>query len=95
MASFLGCYGDGGAIFSDNDEWADLIRSFRIHGKGADKYDNVRVGMNSRLDTMQTALKEKGIPSMFYYPKAMHEQDAVVEVVKGDMEWAGLYETNT
>ena len=136
----LGCYGDGGAVFTDNDEWAELIRSFRIHGKGADKYDNVRIGMNSRLDTMQAAvlqvklqafrefeleavnrvaerytaelsgvvatpavkdgfysswaqytilldseeqrnglqvsLKEQGIPSMVYYPKALHEQGA-------------------
>lgn len=140
----LGCYGDGGAIFTDNDEWADLIRSFRIHGKGSDKYDNVRIGMNSRLDTMQAAilmiklqafkdyelddvntvamryenalkdvvktpqvkngfysswaqysilldtaeernglqvfLKEKGIPSMVYYPKSMHEQGAFKDV---------------
>ncbi len=52
----LGCYGDGGAIFTDNDEWADLLRSYRIHGKGSDKYDNVRVGMNSRLDTIQAAI---------------------------------------
>ena len=37
----LGCYGNGGAVFADNDAWAELIRSFRIHGKGADKYDNV------------------------------------------------------
>ena len=136
----LGCYGDGGAVFTDNDEWAELIRSFRVHGKGTDKYDNVRIGMNSRLDTIQAAvlqvklqafreyeldavnkaaerytealkdvvrtpevkegfysswaqytivleseeqrnglqavLKEKGIPSMVYYPKAMHEQGA-------------------
>lgn len=136
----LGCYGDGGAIFTDNDAWADLIRSYRIHGKGEDKYDNVRIGMNSRLDTIQAAillvklqafreyeleavncvaerytaalkdmvkipsvkegfysswaqynilldseeqrndlqafLKERGIPSMVYYPKAMHEQVA-------------------
>lgn len=136
----LGCYGDGGAIFTDNDEWANLIRSYRIHGKGSDKYDNVRIGMNSRLDTIQAAvlkvklqafrayelndvntvairyenaldglvktpqvkdgfysswaqysilldseeqrnglqafLKEKGIPSMVYYPKPMHEQGA-------------------
>lgn len=132
----LGCYGDGGAVFTDNDEWADLIRSYRIHGKGDNKYDNVRIGMNSRLDTIQAAvllvklqafceyeldevnrvarrytellddvvktphvkegfysswaqysillqsqkqrdglqayLKEKGIPSMIYYPKPMH-----------------------
>lgn len=52
----LGCYGDGGAIFTDNDEWADLLRSYRIHGKGESKYDNVRIGMNSRLDTVQAAI---------------------------------------
>ncbi|MFW5632242.1 MAG: DegT/DnrJ/EryC1/StrS family aminotransferase, partial [Acetivibrio ethanolgignens] len=52
----LGCYGDGGAIFTDNDGWAELIRSLRIHGKGSDKYDNVRIGMNSRLDTIQAAI---------------------------------------
>ena len=52
----LGCYGDGGAIFTDNDEWAALLRSYRVHGKGVDKYDNVRIGMNSRLDTIQAAV---------------------------------------
>lgn len=52
----LGCYGDGGAIFTDNDEWAQLIRSYCIHGKGDHKYDNVRIGVNSRLDTMQAAV---------------------------------------
>ncbi len=136
----LGCYGDGGAVFTDNDEWAALIGSFRIHGKGSFKYDNVRIGMNSRLDTLQAAillakmkaftdyeidkvndvakkyteelqeivktpvvlegflsswaqytiqleskdkrnglqayLKEHGIPSMIYYPKPMHKQEA-------------------
>ena len=136
----LGCYGDGGAVFTDNDEWAALIGSYRIHGKGSYKYDNVRIGMNSRLDTLQAAvllaklhafeqyevsevnrvaekyteelaavvktpivldgylsswaqytiqlesreqrdglqnyLKERGIPSMIYYPKAMHSQEA-------------------
>lgn len=136
----LGCYGDGGAVFTDNDEWAALIGSCRIHGKGSYKYDNVRIGMNSRLDTLQAAvllaklhafeqyevsevnrvaekyteelaavvktpivldgylsswaqytiqlesreqrdglqnyLKERGIPSMIYYPKAMHSQEA-------------------
>ena len=136
----LGCYGDGGAIFTDNEEWADLLRSYRVHGKGSNKYDNVRIGMNSRLDTLQAAvlkvklkafretelqavnqvaawytqalgdmvvtptvkegflsswaqysillkdtkerndlqayLKDKGIPSMIYYPKPMSEQQA-------------------
>ena len=52
----LGCYGDGGAIFTDNDEWAALMRSFAVHGKGSMKYDNVRIGMNSRLDTVQAAI---------------------------------------
>lgn len=52
----LGCYGDGGAVFTDSDDWAALIRSLRIHGKGSDKYDNVRIGMNSRLDTLQAAV---------------------------------------
>ncbi len=52
----LGCYGDGGAVFTDNDEWAELIRSYAVHGKGTMKYDNVRVGMNSRLDTLQAAI---------------------------------------
>ena len=52
----LGCYGDGGAVFTDNDEWAGLIRSYCAHGKGKSKYDNVRIGMNSRLDTLQAAV---------------------------------------
>jgi dTDP-4-amino-4,6-dideoxygalactose transaminase len=52
----LGCYGDGGAVFTDDAELADIIRSLRMHGQGTDKYDNVRVGMNSRLDTVQAAV---------------------------------------
>lgn len=52
----LGCYGDGGAVFTDNDEWAALVRSIAVHGKGSMKYDNVRLGMNSRLDTLQAAI---------------------------------------
>jgi dTDP-4-amino-4,6-dideoxygalactose transaminase len=52
----LGCYGDGGAVFTNSDEVAERIRSLRVHGKGKDKYDNVRIGMNSRLDTMQAAI---------------------------------------
>ena len=140
----LGCYGDGGAVFTDDDEIAALAQSIRVHGKGTMKYDNVRVGLNSRLDSIQAAilqvklkafkdyeledvnkvadkytallseslgdkialpvipegylsswaqytiqlkdretrdsvqaaLKEKGIPSMVYYPKPMHKQQA-------------------
>lgn len=52
----LGCYGDGGAILTNNSDLAATIDSLRIHGKGTDKYDNVRVGLNSRLDTIQAAI---------------------------------------
>lgn len=52
----LGCYGDGGAIFCDDDDIAEILRSLRIHGKGHDKYDNVRIGVNGRLDTIQAAI---------------------------------------
>lgn len=136
----LGCYGDGGAIFTDNDEYFELMSSLAVHGKGSYKYDNVRIGCNSRLDTVQAAvllpkldafrkyelkdrnvvaakytealkgdyvtplvpdgfesswaqytlildsaaqrdelqakLKEKGIPTMIYYPIPMHKQTA-------------------
>ncbi|MEM7300011.1 MAG: DegT/DnrJ/EryC1/StrS aminotransferase family protein [Pseudomonadota bacterium] len=139
----LGCYGDGGAIFTNDDDLAAMIRSLRVHGKGTDKYDNVRIGMNSRLDTlqaailrpklaayaeeiearnriasrynsglaglklttphtpnecrsvwaqytvkledgltqadMQAALKEKGVPSVVYYPLPLHQQTAYAD----------------
>lgn len=52
----LGCYGDGGALFTNSDEYYNLLISLRVHGKGTFKYDNVRVGMNSRLDTIQAAI---------------------------------------
>lgn len=52
----VGCYGDGGAVFTDNDEWDALLRSYAVHGKGSSKYDNIRIGMNSRLDTLQAAI---------------------------------------
>ncbi len=52
----LGCYGDGGALFTNNDHFAELLKSLRAHGKGIDKYDNIRIGMNSRLDTIQAAI---------------------------------------
>jgi UDP-2-acetamido-2-deoxy-ribo-hexuluronate aminotransferase len=52
----LGCYGDGGMCFCDNDELAERMRSLRIHGKGQNKYDNVRIGINARLDTLQAAI---------------------------------------
>jgi dTDP-4-amino-4,6-dideoxygalactose transaminase len=52
----LGCFGDGGAIFTDDDELAAALRSVRVHGQGTDKYDNVRLGLTARLDTMQAAI---------------------------------------
>ena len=52
----LGCYGDGGAVFTDNDECAAALRSLRVHGQGSDKYNNVRIGINGRLDTIQAAV---------------------------------------
>lgn len=52
----LGCYGDGGAVFTDDDELAAILCSIRVHGKGGDKYDNVRLGLNGRLDTLQAAI---------------------------------------
>lgn len=58
----LGCYGDGGAIFTDCDEWASLLKSLTVHGKGKYKYDNVRIGMNSRLDTIQAAILQAKLP---------------------------------
>lgn len=140
----LGCYGDGGAIFVNDDEAAEYLKSIRVHGKGSFKYDNVRIGWNSRLDTLQAAillpkfkafcqyeleavnhvarrytellngivktpvipdgyisswaqytiqvenqeirdglqafLKEKGIPTMVYYPKSMHKQTAFADL---------------
>jgi dTDP-4-amino-4,6-dideoxygalactose transaminase len=52
----LGCYGDGGMCFTDNDKLAEILRSVRVHGKGSHKYDNVRIGINGRLDTIQAAI---------------------------------------
>lgn len=150
----LGCYGDGGAVFTDDDETAKLLESIRVHGKGEMKYDNVRIGLNSRLDTMQAAilsvklkafrdyeleyineiavkytkalegisdkvktpvipegfysswaqytiqladretrdalqaaLKEAGIPSMVYYPKPMHRQEAFSNQLYNDADF--------
>lgn len=62
----LGCYGDGGALFTNNDEYASLIKSYREHGKGSDKYDNIRIGMNSRLDTIQAAILLEKLNAFVY-----------------------------
>ena len=73
----LGCYGDGGAVFTDNDEWAALLSSYRVHGKGSDKYDNVRIGLNSRLDTIQAAILQAKFKTF-----KDHELDAVNDAAK-------------
>jgi dTDP-4-amino-4,6-dideoxygalactose transaminase len=52
----LGCYGDGGAVFTNSDESAEILRSLRVHGQGREKYHNVRLGLNARLDNMQAAV---------------------------------------
>jgi UDP-2-acetamido-2-deoxy-ribo-hexuluronate aminotransferase len=61
----LGCYGDGGAILTDSDDLADTLKSIRIHGKGKDKYDNIRLGINGRLDTLQAAIL---LPKLDIFP---------------------------
>lgn len=73
----LGCYGDGGAVFTNNDELANLLKSLRIHGKGEDKYDNVRIGVNSRLDTLQAAILKVKLKAFIN-----HELDDVNRVYK-------------
>ena len=70
----LGCYGDGGAIFTNNDEWAEVMRSIKVHGKGTNKYDNVRIGMNSRLDSIQAAVLNAKLP-VFINEELINEQE--------------------
>ena len=72
----LGCYGDGGATFTNDDGLADLLRSIRVHGQGSDKYENVRIGVNSRLDTIQAAiLAEK----MKIFPEEIEMRERVAQ----------------
>lgn len=73
----LGCYGDGGAVFTNNDNIDKLIRSLRVHGKGESKYDNIRIGMNSRLDTIQAAILQIKLKALI-----MHELDDVNKVYR-------------
>lgn len=72
----LGCYGDGGAIFTNDDDYAELIKSLRVHGKGTDKYDNVRIGMNSRLDTIQAAVLLEKLEA---FPQELDARNLVTE----------------
>lgn len=72
----LGCYGDGGAIFTNDDELAAVLRSIRVHGSGTEKYDNVRIGMNGRLDTMQAAVL---IEKLKIFPSEIEARDRVAK----------------
>jgi len=72
----LGCYGDGGAIFTDDGDLADRLRSLRVHGKGDDKYDNVRIGTNSRLDTVQAAIL---LEKLAAFPAELEQRQKVAE----------------
>jgi dTDP-4-amino-4,6-dideoxygalactose transaminase len=72
----LGCYGDGGATFTNDDELAELLRSIRIHGQGSDKYENVRIGVNSRLDTIQAAIL---LEKLKIFPDEIEKRESVAQ----------------
>jgi dTDP-4-amino-4,6-dideoxygalactose transaminase len=72
----LGCYGDGGAVFTQNDEYAESISSIRLHGKGSEKYDNIRIGINSRLDTIQAAIL---IEKLKIFPAELTKRDSIAK----------------
>ena len=72
----LGCYGDGGAVFTSDDDIADKIRSIRVHGQGVDKYDNVRIGLNARFDTMQAAIM---LPKLRIFPEEIELRQKVAQ----------------
>jgi dTDP-4-amino-4,6-dideoxygalactose transaminase len=72
----LGCYGDGGATFTNDDDLDTLLRSIRVHGQGSDKYENVRIGVNSRLDTIQAAIL---LEKMKIFPEEIELRDAVAK----------------
>lgn len=84
----LGCYGDGGALFTDDDELAALIDSYRVHGKGSHKYYNERIGLNSRLDTLQAAILLEKLA--IYADEVEARQEVAQRYSKG---LAGHYET--
>lgn len=72
----LGCYGDGGALFTNDDGLADRLRSIRVHGKGSEKYDNVRIGVNGRLDTLQAAIL---LEKLELYPSELEAKNRVAQ----------------
>ncbi len=78
----LGCYGDGGAIFTNNEKYAEKLKSIRIHGKGKDKYNNVRVGINGRLDTLQAAIL---IPKLKIFKDEINSRNRVAELYNANI----------
>lgn len=72
----LGCYGDGGAVFTDDDDLIEVLRSLRVHGQGTDKYENVRIGINGRLDTIQAAVL---IEKLKIFPDEIEARDRVAQ----------------
>jgi dTDP-4-amino-4,6-dideoxygalactose transaminase len=70
----LGCYGDGGAVFTDDDDMRDVLVSLRTHGQGADRYDNVRIGLTARLDTIQAAVL---IEKLKIFPEEIAERSRI------------------
>lgn len=84
----LGCYGDGGAVFTSDDDLAAKMRSIRVHGQGADKYDNVRIGLNARFDTMQAAIM---LPKLAIFSEEIELRQQVAENYSRALD--GLVET--
>ena len=72
----LGCYGDGGAVFTNDDELAEQLRSIRIHGQGSNKYENIRTGLNARFDTLQAAAL---LPKLDIFPEEIVMRQKVAE----------------
>jgi dTDP-4-amino-4,6-dideoxygalactose transaminase len=72
----LGCYGDGGAIFTDDDQMRETLLSLRVHGQGSDRYDNVRIGLTARLDTVQAAVL---IEKLKIFPDEIAERNRIAQ----------------
>lgn len=84
----LGCYGDGGAVFVDDGKTADYLRSICVHGKGSGKYDNIRIGWNSRLDTIQAAIMIPKLKALQEFELAKVNEIAVsyTEILKNTVK---------
>ena len=82
----LGCYGDGGSIFTNDDELAELLNSLKVHGKGDNKYDNVRIGVNSRLDSIQAAVLNVKLTAFIEHEDVNRVYRLYTEKLKGIVE---------